>query len=114
MESCIFCRIVKREIPASIVYEDELVVAFEDITPVAPVHLLIIPKRHLASLLVADESDQLLLGHIACVAARLARDQGIAESGFRLVTNTNHDAGQSVFHIHFHLLGGRKMTWPPG
>ena len=114
MQNCIFCRIVKGEIPAKKVFEDELVLAFEEISPVAPVHVLIIPKRHMASLLDATEADRELLGHVSMVAARLARERGVAESGFRLVTNTNRDAGQSVFHIHYHLLAGRRMDWPPG
>jgi diadenosine tetraphosphate (Ap4A) HIT family hydrolase len=111
---CIFCKIIKDEIPAKKVYEDELVVAIEDIAPVAPMHLLIMPRKHIVSSLGLVPDDNSLVGHVFQVAARLAREKGMAEEGFRIVNNTNAGAGQSVFHIHFHLLAGRHLTWPPG
>ena len=111
---CLFCKIVRREIPASLVYEDEHIVAFNDINPQAPVHVLIIPRRHVDSLNALESSDEELVGAMARVAASIAQDRGIAESGYRTVFNTNRDAGQTVFHLHLHLLGGRNMTWPPG
>lgn len=114
MESCIFCKIIKGEIPAKKVFEDDRIVAIEDISPVAPVHLLIIPRKHFVNALDLDPADDALIGHVYRIAARLARERGIAESGFRIVSNNNAGAGQSVFHIHFHLLGGRNMGWPPG
>jgi len=114
MSDCIFCRIITGEIPAKKVHDDDLVVAIEDLAPKAPHHLLIIPKKHIINCLDIDEQDRELIGHVHWVAAKLARERGVAESGFRIVTNTNADAGQSVFHIHFHLLGGRALGWPPG
>jgi histidine triad (HIT) family protein len=114
MSDCLFCKMASGAIPVNKVYEDDTVFAIEDINPVAPTHILIIPKLHLANLLeLSPENDQ-LIGSIHRLAARLARERGIAEEGFRLVNNTNAGAGQSVFHIHFHLLGGRKIGWPPG
>lgn len=109
---CLFCRIVRREIPAGIVYENEDVVAFRDIHPQAPVHVLIVPKTHVHSLERA--TDAAMLGKLSLAAAEIARAKGIAEEGYRTVMNTNADAGQTVFHIHLHLLGGRKFDWPPG
>ncbi|GAB4304220.1 MAG: histidine triad nucleotide-binding protein [Desulfuromonadia bacterium] len=114
MSDCIFCRIVSGEIPARKVYEDDQLIAFDDIAPTAPVHLLVIPKRHLVSLLDLTEADDALVGKIHRIAATLARERGIDQSGFRVVVNTNRDGGQSVFHLHFHLIGGRSMQWPPG
>jgi len=114
MDSCLFCRIVRREIPAKIVYEDEKCLAFEDIKPQAPVHILIIPKAHFASLNEAPAGAESLLGEMLLRARAIAREKGIGESGYRLVLNTARDSGQDVFHLHFHLLGGRRMTWPPG
>jgi histidine triad (HIT) family protein len=114
MGDCIFCRIAEKKIPARIVYEDDLVLAFEDVNPQAPVHTLIIPRKHIATLLDAGDEDLHLYGHIMNVANIIAREKGIAERGFRLVTNCNPESGQSVYHIHFHLLGGRYMQWPPG
>ncbi|HRD02803.1 MAG TPA: histidine triad nucleotide-binding protein [Candidatus Saccharicenans sp.] len=114
MTDCLFCHIINKEIPSKLVYEDEQVLAFEDIKPQAPVHLLIIPKRHIASLKEAEENDQNLLGYILLAARKIARDKGLAESGFRLVINTGPDAGQEVYHLHVHLLGGRGLGWPPG
>ncbi|MDP2168622.1 MAG: histidine triad nucleotide-binding protein [Thermodesulfovibrionales bacterium] len=111
---CLFCKIAQKKIPAKIIYEDEHAVAFEDINPQAPVHALIIPKKHISTGLDLKEEDNALVGHLFQVASRIAREKGIAERGFRLVTNTNAESGQSVFHIHIHLLGGRRMHWPPG
>ena len=114
MDSCIFCKIIEGSIPAKRVFEDALVVAIEDIAPVAPVHLLIIPRRHFVNALDMEIDDIGVVGHIFKVAAELARERGIAEKGFRIVSNNNADAGQSVFHAHFHLIGGRHLSWPPG
>lgn len=114
VDSCIFCKIIKGEIPARKVFEDAQVLAIEDIAPVAPVHVLIIPKRHIVNALDLPEEENALVGHVYQVAARIARERGVAEKGFRIVTNNNADAGQSVFHIHFHLIGGRHLGWPPG
>lgn len=114
MEGCIFCRIVNKDIPARIVLEDDEVLAFEDINLKAPVHILIIPKEHIASLNDLPKARQSLLGRILIKARTLAAEKGIAKSGYRIVLNTGPDSGQEVFHIHFHLLGGRRMTWPPG
>jgi histidine triad (HIT) family protein len=114
MDSCLFCRIVRGEIPAKIVYEDEKCLAFEDIKPQAPVHILLIPKTHFASLNEAPAGAESLLGEMLFRARAIAREKGIGENGYRVVLNTARDSGQEVFHIHFHLLGGRHMTWPPG
>ena len=114
MSDCIFCKIAAREIPASIVHEDDEVVAFRDVHPEAPVHLLIVPRRHVASLAEAADADGALLGRILLAARDLAVSEGIDASGWRLVTNRGPGAGQTVLHLHFHLLGGRGMTWPPG
>jgi histidine triad (HIT) family protein len=112
--SCIFCKIASGEIPSRMVHQDEQLVVIEDINPAAPHHLLLIPRKHIANALDLLPVDDALIGHLHRVAAMLANERGVAESGFRLVINTNADAGQSVFHIHFHLLAGRSMTWPPG
>ena len=114
MEDCIFCKIIRKEIPANVVFENDRLLAFEDIRPQAPVHILIIPKDHWASLNDAPENAQNVLGEILFRAREIAHEKGIGESGYRLVLNTARDSGQDVFHIHFHLLGGRRMTWPPG
>jgi histidine triad (HIT) family protein len=114
MADCLFCKIVKREIPGSIVYEDDRVLAFNDINPQAPTHVLLVPKRHIASLDDLTPGDDQIVGELARRAAAIARDRGIAAGGYRTVFNTNRDAGQTVFHIHLHLLGGRAMQWPPG
>lgn len=114
MSDCLFCKMATGEIPVKKVYEDDLLFAIEDINPVAPVHILIIPKQHLANALALEPENDQLIGSIHRVAAQLARERGVAEEGFRLVNNTNAGAGQSVFHIHFHLLAGRKLAWPPG
>ena len=111
---CLFCRIVAGEIPADIVFQDERAVAFRDINPQAPVHVLVIPRDHLESLDEAARSDEALLGHLLRVAARVANDQGLSEGGYRTVVNTGAGAGQSVFHLHLHVLGGRALAWPPG
>jgi histidine triad (HIT) family protein len=112
--SCIFCKIIGREIPGKIVYEDEQVVAVEDVNPQAPHHYLLIPQKHIRTTLDLTTADSELVGHIFQVAGKLAHDLGFAEDGFRIVNNCNEGAGQSVWHIHFHLLGGRDFTWPPG
>jgi histidine triad (HIT) family protein len=113
-KDCLFCRIIAGEISARTVYQDDLVVAFEDINPQAPHHTLICPRKHLATLNDVTESDERLMGHAVRVSADLARRLGDADQGYRLVANCQQGAGQSVFHIHFHLLGGRPLTWPPG
>lgn len=114
MSDCLFCGVIKGDVKGSIVYQDNSVVAFKDINPKAPVHLLIVPRKHIATLLDLQQEDKSLIGDIFSVANQLAKDQGIARDGFRVVVNCGAGAGQSVFHIHFHLLGGRPMTWPPG
>ncbi|MZP28804.1 HIT domain-containing protein [Heliobacterium undosum] len=114
LSECIFCRIIRREIPAQIVYEDEQVVAFRDINPVAPTHILIIPREHIASVAEATPEHQALLGQLLLAAPRIAEKIGIERDNFRLVINTGADAGQTVFHIHVHLLAGRPLAWPPG
>jgi histidine triad (HIT) family protein len=111
---CLFCKIAEKKIPAKIVYEDDRSVAFEDINPQAPVHLLIIPKKHIPTISDIETSDNALAGHLIQVANKLARERGIAKRGYRLVMNCNREAGQTVFHIHIHLIGGRPMQWPPG
>ena len=112
--SCLFCKIAAGEIPAKIVYQDESLLAVEDINPAAPLHLLLIPKKHIVNTLDLLPEDDALIGHLHRSAAKIATERGVAESGFRMVANTNAAAGQSVFHIHFHLLAGRSMQWPPG
>lgn len=111
---CIFCRIAAHEAPATIVYEDDQCVVLEDIYPKAPVHLLVIPRKHITSLNDYLEPDKLLLGHLLAIAARMAKEKGIDGTGFRTVINTNAEAGQTVFHLHIHVLGGRVLRWPPG
>jgi histidine triad (HIT) family protein len=113
LTDCLFCKIVNKELPSEIVYEDDDVLAFRDIKPQAPVHILIIPKRHIETLADLTEDDEDIIGHAMFVASRLARDLGI-DKGFRVVVNCGKEAGQSVFHIHMHLLGGRSLGWPPG
>ena len=114
MAETIFDKIIRREIPADIVYEDEAVLAFRDLSPQAPVHVLIIPKRPLVNLLNASFDDTLLLGKLMTAAAHVARTLGLEETGFRVVVNVGPDGGQSVYHLHLHLLGGRPLAWPPG
>jgi histidine triad (HIT) family protein len=109
---CLFCRIVRKEIPATLVHESDEFIAFRDIDPKAPVHVLVVPRTHVASL--NDATDAGMIGRMSLIAADIARREGIAESGYRAVVNTNRDAGQTVFHIHLHLLGGRMLSWPPG
>ena len=113
MDDCLFCKIGAKKIPSKIVYEDDRIFAFEDINPQAPTHLLICPRKHLVSLADAAAEDESLLGHILLVAAQLARDRKL-EDGYRTVFNNGAGAGQSVFHLHLHLLGGRGFRWPPG
>jgi diadenosine tetraphosphate (Ap4A) HIT family hydrolase len=114
MSDCLFCDIIEGKVKGDIVYQDDSVVAFKDIGPKAPVHVLIIPRKHIAGVLNLEPSDGAVIGHIFEVAARLAKEQGIAGTGFRVVVNSGADAGQSVFHLHYHLLGGRRLGWPPG
>ena len=114
MAECLFCKIINREIQASIVYEDERILAFNDVNPQAPTHVLVVPREHLESLDDASQKDESLLGHLLRVSARVANDHGLTENGYRAVINTGSGAGQSVFHLHVHVLGGREMTWPPG
>lgn len=114
MKDCLFCGIVSGEIPAKRVYEDDVCIAFNDISPQAPTHLLIIPKTHFDSLDAARESDKTTLGHLLYTAATLARENKFAENGYRVVINTNGDGGQTVFHMHVHLLAGRPFVFPPG
>jgi histidine triad (HIT) family protein len=111
-EDCLFCRIVRGEIPATLVAETDECVAFRDIDPKAPVHVLVVPRQHVSSL--NETSDAALVGRLALLAADIAKREGIAETGYRTVINTNAGAGQTVFHIHLHLLGGRPLGWPPG
>lgn len=110
----IFGKIIRKEIPAKIVYESERVLAFRDISPVAPSHILIIPKKPIPSIAHASEADALLIGELFIAAAEIARQEGLEDSGYRIVTNIGHNGGQTVFHLHLHLLGGRHMAWPPG
>jgi len=114
MKDCLFCKIINKEIPARVIYEDQDIFAFEDINPQAPIHILLIPKTHYASLNDVPEDKQDLLGHLLLQAKKIAAEKGLKEDGFRMVLNTGRNFGQEVFHIHFHLLGGRPMTWPPG
>lgn len=114
MEGCLFCKIAKGEIPAQIVYEDEQIMAFRDVNPVSPVHILVIPKRHIPGMAALSESDKDLVGHIMLTIKNLAQDMSVTDNGYRVVVNQGENAGQSVPHLHFHLLGGRPMDWPPG
>ncbi|MGM0614000.1 MAG: histidine triad nucleotide-binding protein [Pseudomonadota bacterium] len=111
---CLFCKIIKREIPADIVYEDDEVLAFNDINPQAPTHILIIPKKHIATLNDIEEADLAIIGRLQYTAAKLAKERGFAEDGYRVVMNCNEMGGQTVYHIHMHLMGGREFTWPAG
>lgn len=114
MKDCLFCRIASGETPATVLMADDHAVVFEDIAPRAPTHLLVIPRRHLDSLAAAQEQDRELLGHLLATAARAAREAGLEAPGYRVVLNTGTGAGQTVFHIHLHILGGRPLAWPPG
>ncbi|MBS9404713.1 histidine triad nucleotide-binding protein [Halomonas sp. TRM85114] len=111
---CLFCKIINREIPADIVFEDDEVLAFNDINSQAPTHQLIVPKQHIATLNDIEENDLALVGRLTATAAKLAKQQGFADDGYRVVMNCNDDGGQTVYHIHMHLMGGRRFTWPAG
>ncbi|HXF85282.1 MAG TPA: histidine triad nucleotide-binding protein [Anaerolineales bacterium] len=113
-KSCIFCKIVSNEAQATIVYRDEQVTAFRDIHPVAPTHILIVPNRHIESVNALEAADEQLVGHLFTVAGELARREGIDKSGYRLITNTGADGGQTIFHLHVHLIGGQRMRFPMG
>jgi histidine triad (HIT) family protein len=112
MESCLFCRIIKRELPSKTAYEDDHVFAFHDINPQAPVHILICPRKHIATLNDISEDDATLLAHMFQIARKLAKQHDVATPGYRTVFNVNADAGQTVFHLHLHVIGGRKLSWP--
>lgn len=114
MADCIFCKIIEAEIPSQKVYEDDDLLAFEDINPAAPEHVVLIPKKHIETLNEAEEGDVLLLGKLLMAAKNIASERNLSEDGYRLVLNCKEGAGQSVFHIHLHLLGGRIFNWPPG
>ena len=114
MDDCLFCKIIERRIPSTIVYEDNRILAFNDITPQAPTHVLIVPKRHIRSLNDVGVEDEQIVGELVRRAAAIAKEKGFSESGYRTLFNTNRGAGQTVFHIHLHVLGGRAMSWPPG
>lgn len=114
MSDCLFCKIVSGEIPGNIVFQDDDVLAFRDLNPQAPTHILVIPKKHIATTNDLQPEDAALVGKMYLAAKQIARDEGIAEKGYRTVMNCNREAGQSVFHIHLHVLGGRPMSWPPG
>tara|TARA_B100001146_G_scaffold30538_1_gene24018 strand:+ start:56 stop:400 length:345 start_codon:yes stop_codon:yes gene_type:complete len=114
MNDCLFCKMISGEIPCDIVYENESVFAFRDIDPKAPTHILLIPRKHIRSINELGESERNLAGELLLTAKKIAKDEGIDKSGFRTIFNTNSDGGQTVFHIHMHILGGRKMAWPPG
>lgn len=114
MENCIFCKIIRGDIPSKKVYEDDRLLVIEDIGPQAPLHLLVLPKRHFVNCLDMTPDDEVLVGYAYRIAGDIARQKGYAESGFRIVQNNGEGAGQSVFHIHFHLLAGREFAWPPG
>jgi histidine triad (HIT) family protein len=112
--NCIFCKIVEKKIPAKVVHEDELAVAFEDLNPQAPIHILIVPKKHIADIHSIGQEDRELIGHLFFVAQTLSQKKGLDKAGYRMVINNGRDAGQTVFHIHLHLLSGRVFAWPPG
>jgi len=112
--STIFKKIIDKEIPADIVHEDEQCIAFRDIDPKAPTHIILIPKKEIPSMAEIDENDKELIAHLYLVASKIAKDEGVSDSGYRLVVNTNKEGGQEVYHLHVHLLGGRQMNWPPG
>lgn len=114
MEDCLFCKIVAGDIPADILYQDSDITAFRDINPAAPTHVLVIPNKHIAAINEADEEDQALIGKLLLVANQIAEQEGLSTDGFRYVINTGSDGGQTVFHLHLHILGGRQLGWPPG
>lgn len=109
MDDCLFCKIIKKEIPSKVVYEDDTVLAFRDINPVAPVHILVIPKKHIGSLVELTKEDEAIVGKIYTIINKIAKQEGIAEKGFRVIVNCGEDGGQEVKHLHFHLLGGKKL-----
>lgn len=114
-DDCIFCKIADHEMPADLIFEDEFAAAFYDINPAAPIHILVIPKKHIANLLEVNAQDRRIVTHIMSeIVPKIVREQNLAERGFRLVVNTKEDGGQTVGHLHFHLLGARAMSWPPG
>ena len=113
-EDCLFCKIVAGDIPADVIYESDAAIGFRDISPKAPTHVLVIPRKHIATINDLEDGDQSLVGDLYMAAKQIAADEGIAESGYRAVMNCNEGAGQSVFHIHLHVLGGRLLAWPPG
>ncbi|MGH4050987.1 MAG: histidine triad nucleotide-binding protein [Clostridium sp.] len=113
-DECIFCKIIKKQIPSDIVYEDDKVIGFKDISPEAPVHVVIIPKKHIADLNCLEKYESEIIGHIFMVARQIAKTLGVAEDGYRIVNNCGRQGGQTVGHLHFHLLGGRMLKWPPG
>lgn len=112
MNGCLFCKIINKEIPANVLYEDENILAFSDVSPQAPVHFLAIPKQHISTLNDTDNAS--LIGQLSLTASKIAKQQGFDESGFRVIMNCNQDGGQTVYHIHLHCLAGRQLTWPPG
>ena len=112
--NCLFCKIIKKDIPSNIVFEDNKILAFEDINPQAPVHIVVIPKYHIDSVAALKDENIHLVGSLVLAAKEIAKKKGVQESGYRIIFNCNKDAGQAVFHIHLHLLGGRKFAWPPG
>jgi len=114
MTDCLFCKVRDNEIPADIVYENDDVLAFNDVNPHAPVHILIIPRKHISTINDLHDGDELVMGKLFSAAKIIAKQKGVSDDGFRLVVNCNEDAGQTVFHIHMHLLAGRTLTWPPG
>lgn len=114
MRNCIFCKILHRELPARVIYEDDLSMAFEDINPQAPVHVLVVPREHIPTFNDVKEEHREMIGHLSMVINRIAEEKGIKEHGYRVVINCNPAGGQMVYHLHIHLMGGRQMTWPPG
>ena len=114
MDNCLFCKIVAGEIPCKKVYENKSIIAFQDIDPKAPIHILVIPKKHIRSINELKKSDKIIAGELLLAAQKISEIEEINESGFRTIFNTNDDGGQTVYHIHMHIMGGRKMTWPPG
>ncbi len=114
MTDCIFCKIAEKKIPSKIVHEDDRAVAFDDVNPQAPTHVLVIPRKHAASIAELNEADAGLLGHLMLTGSTVAKQKGVAEGGYRIVMNTGKNGGQTVFHLHLHVLGGRAMHWPPG
>ncbi|MBM7581818.1 histidine triad (HIT) family protein [Caldicoprobacter guelmensis] len=114
MDDCIFCKIVSKQIPSRIVYEDDSILAFHDIDPKAPVHVLVIPKQHISSINEVTQENSQVIAHIFATMPRIAQQLGVKDSGYRVVVNCGKDAGQAVNHLHYHLLGGRSLTWPPG